>query len=126
MEICFILQFPVTRPASWRIIERKKRLAEDRRSLMALHAQRDHYLRQTRNPAYATLVGHIGRTFVSEKKLEDAEKLSQVKDIFHVNPFSKNTNAEIPKKGVWDPEDPGFINGKWCFDTPGVVTENQV
>jgi len=122
----YVLQFPVTRPESWRISLRRKRLSEDLRSLAEVEANRESLLRQTRNPVYATLVGHIGRTFQDPDKLKEMENFEGVRDIFRVNPFARTPNPVIPKRGEWDAEDPQFVEGKWCFDTPGAVADNQV
>jgi hypothetical protein len=81
-------------------------------------------LKSTRNPKYEELVGQIGRSFLPNVTIKEIDRVKTVKDPFlHVKYPPKDT---IRKIGGWDPNDPAFSGGKWCYDTPGVVNENQV
>jgi len=81
-------------------------------------------LRMTRDNQYATLVGHVGKTFLSRHKAEAAVNPSQLHDPYNLS-LSKIPSPCEPKIGQWDPNDPA-LRGHWCYDTPGVVNENQV
>ena len=86
---------------------------------------REFQLKQTGNAAYASLIGHVGRSFTTQDEVDKAEWLNQTVDMFHVNPHSRNM-PKLTQLGNWDPDDPNFCRGHWCFDTPGTVNKNQV
>lgn len=77
----------------------------------------------TGNPELATLTGYVGKTFITQEKLDEAEESLTVGDIFRVNPHSRQP-PKSKKPGQWDPWD--FANNHWVYDTPGAVNNNQV
>lgn len=75
-------------------------------------------LKSTQNPKYATLIGHIERTFTNDEPLDEAKS-----DMFSVH-VSGNTSGKV-KIGI-NEQKPEYKLSKWCYDTPGVVQPDQV
>jgi nitric oxide-associated protein 1 len=69
--------------------------------------------RETRNPKYATLIGHIGRTFDAKEEIVNDQ-------------FSMSVRASNPLVLALNEKDKLYVNSKWCYDTPGVVQPNQI
>ena len=86
---------------------------------------REFQLKETHNSAYASLIGYVGRSYPKAENEAEIEVLNQTQDLFQVNPRSFNL-PKLTQVGKWDPHDPKFAFGKWCYDTPGTVNENQV
>ncbi|KFB52198.1 hypothetical protein ZHAS_00020305 [Anopheles sinensis] len=63
---------------------------------------------------YATLIGHIGRTFEKEK-LESYDHFS----------VTQRTGGEAPILTL-NERNERYVNSKWCYDTPGVVQPDQI
>ncbi|XP_025836948.1 nitric oxide-associated protein 1 [Agrilus planipennis] len=102
-----LLKFPILRPSGWRLYVRTKRLNSSNRIAAMERRLRKEMLKQTRNPKYATLIGHIDKTF-SENGMEKQREFSS------------------PEQMGIDATDPEYAMGKWCYDTPGVVRPDQI
>ncbi|XP_046987580.1 nitric oxide-associated protein 1 [Schistocerca americana] len=108
-----LLKFPILRPSGWRLYMRTKRLLAERERKQAEDKLRHFQLKRMNDVQYATLVGHIGRTFQNEEQPE-------VND-----PFSVSKSLTIQQSGI-NPKDPEFSESRWCFDTPGTVQPDQI
>lgn len=108
-----LLKFPILRPSAWRLYMRTQRLLAERQKKIAEDKLRRFQLKRTNDVQYATLMGHIGRTFQNEEPTD-------VKD-----PFSVTKALTARQLGI-DPEDPEFKESRWCFDTPGTVQPDQI
>lgn len=75
-------------------------------------------LKSTQNPKYATLIGHIERTFTNDEPLNEAKS-----DMFSIQ-GSGNASGRV-KIGI-NEHHPEYRLSKWCYDTPGVVQPDQV
>lgn len=106
------------KPIGWRLNLRQQRLVQNRDERLAEEQHRRLLLARTKDPKYAMLQGYVGKTFVSQP--ENNKKKLPVTDLY----FLPNKPEE--KQKVWDPNDPDFRTARWCFDTPGTVSENQV
>lgn len=93
---------------------RSQRLAAEKDIVKRQKELRREQLRSTHNPEYATLIGHLGRTFKKDQTVED-------------NPFigtGKSSDGTIAI-GINENDDV-YRESRWCFDTPGVVQQDQV
>ncbi|XP_044743956.1 nitric oxide-associated protein 1 [Chrysoperla carnea] len=110
-----LLKFPILRPSGWRLYARTKRLVANRNNLNAENALRKSRLRETKNPMYASLIGHIDRTFTPEEPID-----------LNTDPFTvgMNPNAGTGLKTLNEKSEE-YVKSKWCFDTPGVLQPDQ-
>ncbi|XP_055618225.1 nitric oxide-associated protein 1 [Toxorhynchites rutilus septentrionalis] len=109
-----MLKFPILRPSDYRLYMRTKRLQSERVKLREEEQLRKQQAKRTKSIEHATLIGHIGRTFVKE-----AEETS---DGFSV---SQRGSAQAPLLTLNEKSET-YINSKWCYDTPGVVQPDQI
>ncbi|KAI9554132.1 hypothetical protein GHT06_019404 [Daphnia sinensis] len=113
-----LLKFPMLRPTAIRLHERTLRLISESRMRRAEENLRKEKLKETRNRAFATLIGHIGRTFTVKPK-EEMES---------TDPFSvraDKTPSEDDQKS-FNPKHKDFAASKWCYDTPGTISPSQI
>jgi ribosome biogenesis GTPase A len=86
---------------------------------------REFQLRETKISAYASLIGHVGRSFRKTESDEQLSWMNNTQDLFHVNATTFNL-PKLTKAGDWNPDRYDYAKGKWCYDTPGTVNENQI
>lgn len=110
-----LLKFPILKPTAWRIHVRHQRLKSMYRVYRKEDKLRKIQLRESEDPKYAMLIGHIERTFSGEEPVTNESK-----DIFSL----KGENKKI-KIGI-NENDPLYKFSKWCYDTPGVVNPEQI
>ncbi|GAB6024910.1 hypothetical protein CHUAL_010015 [Chamberlinius hualienensis] len=117
-----LLKFPVMRPAAWRVALRKKRLESWKYLLQQEQQLRQLKLKETKDPEYATLIGHVGLTFTND---EVSEAVTASKDAFQL---ASSSRGDIPKRRLckFDPDDYEYKSGKWVYDTPGSVHKDQI
>lgn len=107
----------------WKNSIRKTRLGQAAIENLSEQSEKLRMLRATKDPQFGVLTGTIGRSMLSPQTVYDIKKAKPVDDPFR---HSRYPPKDImPKTGEWDPEEP-TLQGKWCYDTPGVVNENQV
>ncbi|XP_017781920.1 PREDICTED: nitric oxide-associated protein 1 [Nicrophorus vespilloides] len=113
-----LLKFPILRPSGSRLHMRVERLISSKRLQADERKLRLEQFKTTRNPKYATLIGHIDRTF------DDAsEEKKTPSDVFAVQ--GKGNSKAKPEIGI-DENEKIYRLSKWCFDTPGVVQDDQL
>ncbi|CAD7091817.1 unnamed protein product [Hermetia illucens] len=105
-----MLKFPIMRPSDIRLFYRHKRLISERSHLKAEEQLYQEQMHSSRKPAKASLIGQIGRTFVSNAETADPFSMS------------KGTSPLL----TLNEKDKAFVNTKWCYDTPGVVHPDQI
>ncbi|XP_067013589.2 nitric oxide-associated protein 1 isoform X2 [Anabrus simplex] len=111
-----LLKFPVLRPAGWRLYQRTQRLMKQSKYNIMERKLRAIQTKKEKDPTRATLIGHIGRTFRDPSQSLDGQ-----------DPFSMGLSANSPVQRIGlDPNDEEFIDGRWCYDTPGTVQPDQV
>lgn len=114
-----LLKFPILRPVDWRVAARARRLYAERAERVAEMKHRQMMAKDTHDPKYATLIGHIGRTFVNEDKVVNPDI-----DAFSYTMRSGFVQASRPM-GIPEQSD-AYRESKWCYDTPGVVHPDQI
>ncbi|KAK4875888.1 hypothetical protein RN001_012310 [Aquatica leii] len=112
-----LLKFPILRPSGWRLFARTKRLQAMNKINAATDRMNKRLLKETGEAKYATLIGHLDRTFTPEMYQTEAS------DPFAV---SGHANASGRAKIGINEKDPLFATSKWCYDTPGVVHPEQI
>ncbi|KAK2718457.1 hypothetical protein QYM36_005694 [Artemia franciscana] len=102
--------------------ERTQRLIEERNKKNLETQLQKEQVKKTQNPVYASLMGKIGRTFLSKQELK---KMKEGEN----DPFSVSSNT-IPSTGdprpIYDPNDPRENRPKFCLDSPGTVNNDQL
>uniref|UniRef100_A0A8D8AE42 Nitric oxide-associated protein 1 n=1 Tax=Culex pipiens TaxID=7175 RepID=A0A8D8AE42_CULPI len=109
-----MLKFPILRPSDYRLFLRTKRLQSERVKQIEEEKLRKQQARQTGSTKFATLIGHIGQTFLKEK--------DPAKEGFSV---SQRGSAQSPILTLNEKSDT-YANSKWCYDTPGVIQPDQI
>lgn len=112
-----LLKFPILKPTPWRLYVRNQRIKSWRRIEKDAMLMRQANLAKTKDPQYATLIGHVGQTFKNLAKEESLDMFS-------------TPHGTLPKSArsmrAFNAEDYEFAHGKWCFDTPGSVHSAQI
>lgn len=106
-----MLKFPILRISDARQYLRTMRLVSERSEKRAEETLRQIQAKETGKVEHATLMGHIRQTFTKFDP-EEANSFAIGKnkdDIFSLNEQHKD-----------------FVNSKWCFDTPGVISPDQI
>ncbi|CAB0017175.1 unnamed protein product [Nesidiocoris tenuis] len=109
-----LLKFPIMRPEGWRLYLRNQRLNSDSNRKKEMYLKVQQLKQQVAGPQ---LIGHIGMTFHS--------KVDEGGDAFEAPDFSDPRTNPIPGSGL-NPNDPDFAKGRWFYDTPGVLHEDQI
>ncbi|KAI4460796.1 nitric oxide-associated protein 1 [Holotrichia oblita] len=112
-----LLKFPILRMSGHRAYLRSQRLLQSGQLQSKENELRKTQLSKTKNPKYATLIGHIGQTFSSKEPLREGGDMFSVKG-------SANRLGRV-NFGV-DEKDELYALSKWCCDTPGVVQPEQL
>lgn len=77
----------------------------------------------TNDPKYLTLIGKIESTFREPELEKQPLKKEHAEKIFEGQDLTDELSKKMRTKRL-DSKD--FVDGRWCFDTPGTVSENQV
>ena len=115
-----LLKFPVSRPDPSRLAQRYLRLQREKNVFRRAEAIRIEYLRKTRNRKYSILGYPVGRTFNYHRDKDNVFK----SDVFNLNPMDHPGEERKPKP--INPNDTIFVQSKWCYDTPGSVSSDQL
>ncbi|KFD55163.1 hypothetical protein M513_04081 [Trichuris suis] len=105
-----LLKFPLLNPTPRRVAIREARLRKFNR--MVSSEERLKHLALTKRQKFSLLNGYLGMSY----------KQSELETEMDANDQSTTDNSV----GKWNPEDPDFKRGKWFYDTPGVISDNQV
>lgn len=108
-----LLKFPILRPSDYRVYLRTQRLLSEREMKQAEDALRKEKAKEDMSIRNATLIGHIGRTFI--------EKEVQTDPVAHSHDSGYSEKLE-----VFNENEAMYARSKWCFDTPGVMDGNQI
>ena len=133
-----LLKFPIMRPDPWRLYQRSTRLDSKKNVYRYLERSRLEMLRETRDRRYALLRDPAERTFVQH----EADKCLPLSgtSVFHltadeeekgalkrsVKKHKKSLLKHLPVPHRLDPAHPDFADGRWCYDTPGTTSDNQL
>ena len=113
-----LLKFPIVRPSPDILSERHSRLKRDEIVIKRSEKIRIANLRKTKSAEYAAPVHPVGQTFWYQAD-KDVSKLTTT--AFEMN--LQNPNKEKTKLD-FDPRE--YKDSKWCHDTPGTISEDQV
>lgn len=109
-----MLKFPIQRVNDYHLALRTQRLITESKAKFQEDVARRTQANETKNSKYATLIGHIGRTFEKEK-----EELN--------DPAAQSHNGGYAGKVLTlDENNERYEESRWCFDTPGVIQKDQV
>ncbi|CAP37716.2 Protein CBG20762 [Caenorhabditis briggsae] len=117
-----LLKFPVMKPGPYRLEMRRRRLLTHRAWTKKEMYARKLLLAETGDDRYAIPTSVIQNTYKdSEEELQPMalRELQGEED----DPEADRKSEENRKYSL---DDPIFAKGKWCYDTPGTVNENQV
>jgi septin family protein len=122
-----MLKFPVMNPSPHKLELRRQRLMdeissrknEEKFARTLIDTQRDGGVS---SPFYVLqgVVDNSYRDLIEEQRFHRIDEFS--------NDVHRRSNADTRKERtpVWNPDDPQFASGRWCYDTPGTVNDNQV
>lgn len=106
------------RPSGHRLYLRHQRIIQEQHIATMENQLREQYLKKYQSPKYASLIGHIGQTYLKASNTDN-----ETKDCFSVKGHA-NASGKL-KMGI-DENDPEYIASRWCFDTPGVIQPDQI
>ncbi|PIC47263.1 hypothetical protein B9Z55_006675 [Caenorhabditis nigoni] len=117
-----LLKFPVMKPGPYRLEMRRRRLLTHRAWNKKEMYARKLLLAETGDDRYAIPTSVIQNTY------KDSEEELQPMALRELQGEDEETEAERKneEKRKYSLDDPIFAKGKWCYDTPGTVNENQV
>lgn len=79
--------------------------------------------KETNNPKYLTLIGNVESTFKEAEQESQPLKKEEAEMLFD----SGNIDEALAKKTrTLKLNAKEFVDGNWCFDTPGTVNTDQV
>ncbi|CAI2329324.1 unnamed protein product [Caenorhabditis sp. 36 PRJEB53466] len=113
-----LLKFPVMKPGPYRLEMRRRRLQAHRAWVKKEMYARKLLLGETGDDRFAIPTEVIQNTY------KETEAELQPMALSELNGEEEEEGEEGEKK--WTLDDAIFAKGKWCFDTPGTVNENQV
>jgi len=122
-----LLRFPILYPARYKLLQREKRLKQQRSEDKEIERMNRAKRAQNR-PAFTNLVGHVGTTF------ETLDSIALAFDDRQDDPATYSfNNREVVEsgRGFGDVEEPDLDEEKykhshWCYDSPGLVNKEQV
>ncbi|CAI5441673.1 unnamed protein product [Caenorhabditis angaria] len=114
-----LLKFPVMKPSPYKLEMRRRRLMAHRAWMKKEMHSRKLLLEQTGDDRYAIPTAVIQNTF------KDSEEELQPMALKELEGGNENGNGNGKDNKGWTLEDSIFVKGKWCFDTPGTVNNNQ-
>ncbi len=113
-----LLKFPVMRPDPSRLNERLTRVKRSMKEFTQRERDRIELLRKHRHRKYSVLRGPVELTFAYHRD----KQLPLTGGSLALE--RRNPQVTLPQR--LDPTDPDFAHGRWCYDTPGTVSEDQV
>uniref|UniRef100_A0A0N4ZQ29 G domain-containing protein n=1 Tax=Parastrongyloides trichosuri TaxID=131310 RepID=A0A0N4ZQ29_PARTI len=119
-----LLKFPVMNLSSQKLEIRRRRLLAVQNWINKEERNMRMLLRESKDPRYATLMGVVESSF---KELDNRHQFISVEEI--EAGFDSTTtfnSSENENKKLFNPDDPTFVKGTWCFDTPGVINQSQL
>lgn len=122
-----LLKFPILRPSAWRLAARNARLNVERSRTRAETELRKLQIKMSKKRVMTPpqLIGNISHTF---KDLSNGEEnLQSTEDnLFSLPKNVKDSEIEDHRISLINSGIPEFEQGRWCFDTPGVLHRDQI
>ncbi|PAV59413.1 hypothetical protein WR25_03534 [Diploscapter pachys] len=119
-----LLKFPVMKPTPFRLELRRRRLLMKRAWKAKEERLQKLLLSQTGDVQFAVPVDTIQNSF---KEREEGLRVPTDKEAMQGKDEEEEEEGEESSQGtkVWNANDPVFKGGKWCYDTPGTVNDQQ-
>lgn len=108
-----MLKFPILNASDYRIYARTQRLVAQQKSKRDEETLRREQAKRTKKIEHATLIGHIGRSFIHQQESDDLTAQNQ-------------SSGFAGKILTIDENSDKYAMSKWCYDTPGVIQKDQV
>lgn len=107
-----LLKFPILRPEGWRLAARQKRLESEKGVRDQAKFLKKQQLQRNRMYHLPSVVDYVGRTF-------NDELVGGQEDVYV---------AKQPRSGRFgiNEKDIDYRDGRWCYDTPGVMHPDQI
>ncbi|KAI6172438.1 hypothetical protein M3Y98_00973200 [Aphelenchoides besseyi] len=118
-----LLKFPVMTPSPRRLELRRRRLLSHMAWAKKERAFQYKLFKETVNPKYLTLTGHVESTF---KKFEDDSQPIGTENIESLFGGAQLKEEEKTNRSRISLNEPIFRMGNWCYDTPGTVDQEQI
>lgn len=118
-----LLKFPVMKPGPYRLEMRRRRLLAHRAWNKKEMYARKLLLAETGDDRYAIPTSVIQNTY---KDSEEELQPMALKELQGENEEEDEAARRNEERKKYSLDDPIFTKGKWCYDTPGTVNENQV
>nr|XP_003700478.1 PREDICTED: nitric oxide-associated protein 1 [Megachile rotundata]XP_012154157.1 PREDICTED: nitric oxide-associated protein 1 [Megachile rotundata] len=110
-----LLKFPLLNMNSERCELRTRRLMREQPLKQELMKYRNEEFKRTRKIKYATLKGHVGRTFSANSTANEP-----------FDSFVEKSHKFMSTKPTFDESAPEYKESRWCYDTPGTVQTDQI
>lgn len=117
-----LLKFPVMKPGPYRLEMRRRRLLAHRAWNKKEMYARKLLLSETGDDRYAIPTSVIQNSYKDTEEELQPMALRELQAEDEEENEAERRNAERKKYSL---DDPIFTKGKWCYDTPGTVNENQ-
>ncbi|KAI6183666.1 Nitric oxide-associated protein 1 [Aphelenchoides bicaudatus] len=118
-----LLKFPVMTPTARRLELRRRRLLTNKAwTRREAHFQHELF-KETDDPKYLTLMGNIESTFKEEDLDSQPLTKEEIEKKFEGTDVSESV-AKRTKTLRLDAKE--FVEGSWCYDTPGTVNTDQI
>jgi len=113
-----LLKFPMTRPEPHFLNDRSRRLNQFKSAFIAEEKERLVKLQKYKKVDYA-IPSHFSITHTLKNALKERQPQSS-----YLPSMEVEKKEDLPE--VLDPESTFFRAGKWCYDTPGTVSTDQI
>jgi hypothetical protein len=110
-------------PTARRLEMRKRRLLANTAWVHRETHFQHQLFKETRDPKYLTMIGKVESTFKESERESQPLKKEEAEQLFDGDDISESL-ARKTRTLKLDAKE--FVNGNWCFDTPGTVNTNQV
>lgn len=117
-----LLKFPVMKPGPYRLEMRRRRLLAHRAWNKKEMFARKLLLAETGDDRYAIPTSVIQNTY---KDSEEELQPMALKELQAEDEEENEIQRRNEERKKYSLDDPIFAKGKWCYDTPGTVNENQ-
>ncbi|PAV57842.1 hypothetical protein WR25_19333, partial [Diploscapter pachys] len=117
-----LLKFPVMKPTPFRLELRRRRLLMKRAWKTKEERLQKLLLSQTGDAQFAVPVDTIQNSF---KEREEDLRIPTDKEAMQGKDEEEEDEESSQGTKVWNANDPVFKGGKWCYDTPGTVNDQQ-
>ncbi|CAB54438.2 G domain-containing protein [Caenorhabditis elegans] len=120
-----LLKFPVMKPGPYRLEMRRRRLMAHRAWAKKEMYARKLLLTETGDDRYAIPTALIQNTYKASEEELQPMALRELHGEEEDEAEEDEKQRKLEERRKYSLEDPIFARGKWCYDTPGTVNDNQ-